>query len=111
MDATDRQILLDIAERPEKVTDEEPYASTSPTRMSRITLAVVKHSEEFDLDGKEPDHTLPLESYLASYLADVLHFIDQVRPGQSKDVLEHAIHFVSDSETPTYENLKGFSIR
>lgn len=111
MDATDRQALLDLAERPEKVTDEHPYDSTSPTRMSRVALAVVKHAEEFNLDGDGENGSLPMESYISSYLADVLHLADTVRPGAAKDMLAHAISFIADSDTETYERLRGFKIQ
>jgi hypothetical protein len=111
MDAPDREALLEIAARPERMVDDEPYASASPTRMSRVALAVVKHSEEFNLDGTEPSHTLPMETYIASYIADLIHLADMVRPGQARDMLEHVTHFVSDSETSVYEDLKGFTIQ
>lgn len=102
----DRQVLLNIAEHPEKITDTSPQGPTSPTRMSRAAQAVIEHSEEFDLDAEAGAQ--PVETYISSLLADVLHLADRVRPGAAQDMLKEAILYTS--ETEVYDSLRGLKV-
>lgn len=109
MHAQDREALLAIAEKPDATPDPDPEHPTSPTRMSRVAMAVVKHAEEFDLDADAPGEAMPVETYISSYLADVLHLADAVRPGAAQAMLKEAVHFTS--ETTVYDSLRGLRVR
>jgi hypothetical protein len=109
MHARDRHTLLDIAERPIQSPDPDPLDPTSPTRMARAAMAVIKHSEEFDLEQEAADTSVPVETYISSLLADLLHFADAVRPGRAKAMLNEAIHYTS--ETTVYDSLRGLQVQ
>lgn len=125
MDSTDLARLNEIAARPAEDTTDLIYAPQSDARMRLVAQAIIKHSEEFNLDGENPNHSLSVDTYIASFLADVLVFADMLTPahtdtsfepprvyeGGARSNLEHAISFISDSDVPTYDNLKGFQIR
>lgn len=108
MHVQDRHVLLDLAGRPDEAPDPYPLDPTSPTRMARAALAVIKHSDEFDLDREATNETLPVETYISSLLADILHFADVMRPGEAKAMLQEAIHFTS--ETTVYDSLRGLKV-
>ena len=108
MHTEDREVLLAIAEDPEATEEPSITDPLSAARMARVAAAVIQHSEEFDLDGESPDDALPVETYIASYLADVLHLADMVRSGEAKEMLQEAIYFAS--ETPVYDSLRGLKV-
>lgn len=123
MHYTDLNRLREIAARPEETEQTALYAPLSDARMAQVARAIITHAEQFDLDGDGPH--LPADSYVASFLTDVLHFADLLspkrvdtsgptpvvfHPGGARTSMEQAVSFLSDSSTPTYDNLKGVRV-
>lgn len=130
MDIDDLNRLREIAAKPEETDHNRSYDPLSDARMAAAAQAVIRHSERFDLDGEPSEGQpggagLPAFSYISSLLADILHLADVltpkvvdttddirriVSPGGARESLEQAVSFISDSDTPTYDNLKGLRV-